>query len=138
MKFSGMIIGVPKEIMPGERRVSSTPETVKKMVAEGATVLVQKTAGDGSFFHDEEYVAAGATLVDGAEEVFAKADVILKVKEPLFNKEVNKHESDMLRDGQYLITFLHPAAPVNREPMKKLCATGCISLTLDGDRKSVV
>lgn len=127
-----MIIGVPKEIMPGERRVSSTPETVKKMVAEGATVLVQKTAGDGSFFHDEEYVAAGATLVDGAEEVFAKADVILKVKEPLFNKEVNKHESDMLRDGQYLITFLHPAAPVNREPMKKLCATGCISLTLDG------
>ena len=100
MKFSGMTIGVPKEIMPGEGRVSSTPETVKKMVAEGATVLVQKTAGDGSFFSDDEYVAAGATMVDGAEEVFAKADVILKVKEPLFNKEVNKHESDMLRDGQ--------------------------------------
>ena len=132
MKFQGMIIGVPKEIMPGEGRVSSTPETVKKMVAEGATVLVQKTAGDGSFFSDAEYVAAGATLVDGAEEVFAKADVILKVKEPLFNKDVNKHESDMLRDGQYLITFLHPAAPVNREPMKKLRDTGCISLTLDG------
>ena len=102
------------------------------MVAEGATVLVQKTAGDGSFFSDDEYVAAGATMVDGAEEVFAKADVILKVKEPLFNKDVNKHESDMLRDGQYLITFLHPAAPVNREPMKKLRDTGCISLTLDG------
>ena len=132
MKFSGMTIGVPKEIMPGEGRVSSTPETVKKMVAEGATVLVQKTAGDGSFFSDDEYVAAGATMVDGAEEVFAKADVILKVKEPLFNKDVNKHESDMLRDGQYLITFLHPAAPVNREPMKKLRDTGCISLTLDG------
>ena len=132
MKFQGMIIGVLKEIMPGEGRVSSTPETVKKMVAEGATVLVQKTAGDGSFFSDAEYVAAGATLVDGAEEVFAKADVILKVKEPLFNKDVNKHESDMLRDGQYLITFLHPAAPVNREPMKKLRDTGCISLTLDG------
>lgn len=113
MKFSGMTIGVPKEIMPGEGRVSSTPETVKKMVAEGATVLVQKTAGEGSFFSDQQYVDAGATLVDGAEEIFAKADVILKVKEPLFNKDVNKHESDMLRDGQYLITFLHPAAPVN-------------------------
>ena len=132
MKFSGMVIGVPKEIMPGEGRVSSTPETVKKMVAEGAKVLVQKTAGEGAFFSDEQYVAAGATLVDSAADVFAKADVILKVKEPLFNSDLNKHESDMLRDGQYLITFLHPAAPVNREPMKKLCATGCISLTLDG------
>lgn len=132
MKFSGMTIGVPKEIMPGENRVSSTPETVKKMVDEGATVYVQKGAGKGAFFSDEEYKAAGAILVDGEEPVFEKADVILKVKEPLFNKEANKHESDMLRDGQYLITFLHPAAPVNREAMKKLRDTGCISLTLDG------
>lgn len=132
MKFSGMTIGVPKEIMPGENRVSSTPETVKKMVDEGATVYVQKGAGKGAFFSDEQYKAAGAVLVDGEEAVFEKADVILKVKEPLFNKEVNKHESDMLREGQYLITFLHPAAPVNREAMKKLRDTGCISITLDG------
>ena len=53
MKFEGMIIGVPTEIMPGEGRVSSTPDTVKKMIAEGATVLVQKGAGQGSFFSDE-------------------------------------------------------------------------------------
>ncbi|MBQ4616415.1 MAG: NAD(P) transhydrogenase subunit alpha, partial [Mailhella sp.] len=132
MKFEGMIIGVPTEIMHGEGRVSSTPETVKKMVAEGATVLVQKGAGNKSFFSDEQYVAAGATIIDRADEIFAKADVILKVKEPLFNEEVGKHESEMLRDGQYLITFLHPAAPVNREPMKKLRDTGCISITLDG------
>ena len=132
MKFEGMIIGVPTEIMHGEGRVSSTPETVKKMVAEGATVLVQKGAGNKSFFSDEQYVAAGATIIERADEIFAKADVILKVKEPLFNEEVGKHESEMLRDGQYLITFLHPAAPVNREPMKKLRDTGCISLTLDG------
>ena len=132
MKFQGMVIGVPTEIMHGEGRVSSTPETVKKMVDEGAKVLVQKGAGQGAFFSDEEYVKAGATLVDGAEEVYQKADVILKVKEPLFNEKVGKHESDMLRDGQYLITFLHPAAPVNREPMQKLRDTGCISITLDG------
>ncbi|MBQ8665189.1 MAG: NAD(P)(+) transhydrogenase (Re/Si-specific) subunit alpha, partial [Mailhella sp.] len=132
MKFEGMIIGVPTEIMHGEGRVSSTPETVKKMVDEGATVLVQKGAGKGSFFSDEQYVAAGATIIDRADEIFAKADVILKVKEPLFNEEIGKHESEMLRDGQYLITFLHPAAPVNREPMKKLRDTGCISITLDG------
>ena len=93
---------------------------------------MQKGAGKGAFFSDDEYKASGAILVDGEEPVFEKADVILKVKEPLFNKEANKHESDMLRDGQYLITFLHPAAPVNREAMKKLRDTGCISLTLDG------
>ncbi len=132
MKFSGMTIGVPTEIMPGERRVSSTPEPVKKMVDEGAVVLVQAGAGEGAFFSDDQYKAAGATIVERAKEVFDKADVILKVKEPLFNEKEGMHESDMLRDGQYLITFLHPAAPVNREPMKKLRDTGCISITLDG------
>ena len=54
------------------------------------------------------------------------------MKEPLFNDKVNKHEAEMVRDGQYLITFLHPAAPVNHEMMKKLAATGVISITLDG------
>ena len=132
MKFSGMTIGVPTEIMPGERRVSSTPETVKKMVDEGATVLVQAGAGEGAFFSDDQYKAAGATIVERAKDIFDKADVILKVKEPLFNEKEGMHESDMLRDGQYLITFLHPAAPVNREPMRKLRDTGCISITLDG------
>lgn len=132
MKFTGMTIGVPTEIMPGEGRVSATPDTVKKMVEDGATVLVQKGAGAGSFFSDDQYVKAGAKMVDGAEPVYEQADVILKVKEPLFNEKVGKHESDMLREGQYLITFLHPAAPVNREAMKKLRDTGATSLTLDG------
>lgn len=132
MKFSGMTIGIPTEIMPGEGRVSATPATVKKMVEDGAKVLVQKGAGEGSFFSDDQYAEAGAVLIDGAEPIFEQADVILKVKEPLFNEKVGKHESDMLRDGQYLITFLHPAAPVNREAMKKLRDTGAISITLDG------
>ena len=132
MKFQGMTIGVPKEIMHGERRVSATPDTVKKMVAEGATVLVEKGAGDGAFFADAAYVEAGGKIVEDVQEIFAKSDVILKVKEPLFNKKVNKHEAEMVRDGQYLITFLHPAAPVNHEMMKKLAATGVISITLDG------
>ena len=132
MKFQGMTIGVPMEIMHGERRVSATPDTVKKMVAEGATVLVEKGAGDGAFFADAAYVEAGGKIVEDVQEIFAKSDVILKVKEPLFNKKVNKHEAEMVRDGQYLITFLHPAAPVNHEMMKKLAATGVISITLDG------
>lgn len=127
-----MTIGIPKEIMPGERRVSATPDTIKKMVAEGAKVLVEQGAGAGSFFADNDYQAAGATLVADVQDIFAKADVILKVKEPQFNTTVGKHETEMVRDGQYLITFLHPAAPVNRDMMKNLAASGCISLTLDG------
>ena len=71
-------------------------------------------------------------MVAGAEEVFQKSDVILKVKEPLFNSEIGKHEVDMLRAGQVIVTFLHPAAPVNHEMTKNLTATGVTALTLDG------
>ena len=132
MKFTGLTIGIPKEIMPGERRIAAVPETVAKMVAEGAKVLVEQGAGEGSFFADAMYSAAGAEIIQGAETIFAKADIILKVKEPQFNTTVGKHEAAMFRDGQYLITFLHPAAPVNQDMMKTLAASGCISLTLDG------
>jgi len=132
MKFQGMTIGVPKEIMHGEDRVAATPETVKKMVAEGAVVLVEQGAGKGAFFSDSAYQGAGAQIVADVQDIFARADVILKVKEPLFNEKVGKHEAEMVRDGQYLITFLHPAAPVNHKMIKKLAATGVISITLDG------
>ena len=102
-----MIIGIPKEIMHGEGRVSATPETVKKLVADGATVLFEKGAGVESYFPDALYAEAGATLVDDVAEVFAKSDVILKVKEPLFNEAKGLHEVDMMHEGQYLITFIH-------------------------------
>lgn len=127
-----MIIGIPKEIMPGEARVAASPETVKKFVADGAQVLVEKTAGDGSFYHDEDYKAAGAELIATAEEVYKRAELILKVKEPLFNEEYKKHEVDLMHEGQYLITFIHPASPVNHEMVKMLAKQGVISLTLDG------
>ena len=127
-----MIIGIPKEIMHDEARVSATPETVKKMVADGNVVLVENGAGVGSFFPDADYAAAGATMVADCEEIFAKSDVILKVKEPLFNEQKGKHEIDMMHKGQYIITFIHPAAPVNHEMVKKMAAQGVIGLTLDG------
>ena len=132
MQFQGLVFGVPKEIMQGERRVAAIPETVKKMVAGGAKVLVEKDAGTGSFFPDEEYAKAGAVIVDDVEQLFAEADIILKVKEPLFNSIKNKHEVDMMHEGQVLITFLHPAAPANHEMIKNLAAKGVIGLTLDG------
>ena len=132
MKLQGMTIGIPKEIMQGELRVAAIPDTVKKMTAEGAKVLVEKGAGTGAHFADSAYIEAGAAILDDPQTLFAQADVILKVKEPLYNAKAQQHEADMLRDGQYIIAFLHPAAPANREMMKKLAASGCISLTLDG------
>lgn len=126
-----MIVGIPKEIMQGEKRVSGIPETVKKMIADGFEVLVEKGAGVDSHFFDEDYLAAGAKIVDDPETIYRQADVILKVKEPQFNHEKNMHEIDMMHAGQYLITFLHPAAPANHEMTKKLAAQGVIGLTLD-------
>lgn len=127
-----MILGVPKEIMEGEFRVAATPDTVQKYIADGFTVLVEKGAGMGAYFLDSLYEEAGATMIEDPQELFAKADVILKVKEPLFNKKTNRHEVDMMRPGQYLITFIHPAAPVNHKMVQDLAAKGVISLTLDG------
>ena len=126
-----MIIGIPKEIMPGERRVAGTPETVKAMKAIGLEVLVEKDAGEGAYFHDPDYVTAGAEIVADPSEIFNRADMILKVKEPQFNRNLNLHEVDMMHENQFLITFIHPAAPVNHQMVKNLAARGVTSLTLD-------
>ena len=132
MKFRGLAIGIPREIMEGERRVAATPDTVRKMVAQGATVFLEKGAGVGSYFSDEDYNSAGATLVEDVEELFSASDVILKVKEPLFNDVKEKHEVEMMKEGQCLISFLHPAAPSNHQMIRALAQKGINSLTLDG------
>lgn len=127
-----MIIGVPKEIMNAERRVAATPETVKKLIADGAGVLVEKNAGSGSFFDDQAYAEAGATIVDNVEVLYAKSDVILKVKEPHYNHAKGKHEVEMMKKDQILITFVHPASPPNHKLVQDLTAKGVTALTLDG------
>src|SRR3982751_4859653 len=99
-----MIIGVPKEIKSQEHRVGLIPSTATTLTRKGHTVLVQKNAGVGSGYPDEAYIAAGAKLIDRAEDVFAKADMIVKVKEPL------PPEYGLLRKGQILFTYLHLAA----------------------------
>jgi NAD(P) transhydrogenase subunit alpha len=131
MSSQGLTIGIPKEIMLGERRVAATPEVVRKMVSDGAIVVVETGAGESSFFADDEYRAAGAELLADAEEVFAKSDLILKVKEPRFSDKIDRHEVDMMKEGQYLITFLHPASPANHQMVRKLAAKGVIALSLD-------
>ena len=131
MAFTGLTIGIPKEIMSGEKRVSGTPETVGKLTGKGARVLVEKGAGQGSLFSDCEYLNNKAEIVEDVEQIFAESDIILKVKEPLFSEQKNKHEVEMLHQGQYLVCFLHPASPSNHSMIRKLAAQGVVSLTLD-------
>ena len=127
-----MIIGVPKEIMHDEARVAATPDSVKKYVADGHKVLVEKGAGVGALHTDVAYAAAGAIMCDTAQQVYDEAELILKVKEPLFNEATGKHEVDMMHKGQYLITFIHPAAPVNHEMVRHMAEAGIISMAIEG------
>lgn len=126
-----MIIGIPREIMTGEARVSATPETVKMFIADGMTVLVENGAGEKSLFSNEQYKEAGAEIVDDVQQLFERAELIMKVKEPLMNEQVGKHEVEMMRKGQMLITFIHPASPVNHEMVQMLADKGVTSMTLD-------
>jgi alanine dehydrogenase len=99
-----MIIGVPKEIKEGERRVGMTPQGVDALISHHHRVLVEKGAGVGSGFLDHEYEKAGAILVDKAKDVWGEADMVVKVKEPL------EPEFPLMRPGQVLFTYLHLAA----------------------------
>lgn len=99
-----MRIGVPKEIKTHEYRVGATPHSVREMVAHGHRVLVQNGAGAAIGLADDQYLAAGADLADTPEEVFARSELIIKVKEP------QPHECRQLRADQVLFTYLHLAA----------------------------
>jgi alanine dehydrogenase len=99
-----MIIGVPKEIKNNENRVALTPGGVAEMKKNGHTVYVQATAGEGSGFSDEEYMTAGATILPTIEEVYAIAEMIIKVKEPIAS------EYNLIKEGQLLFTYFHFAS----------------------------
>jgi len=131
MQYAGLTIGVPKEVLAGERRVAVIPETAAQFVKGGARVLVEQGAGLGAFISDDDYRAAGAEICSDVRELFQQADVILKVKQPTFNSELGTDEVDLFRAGQVLVTFLHPAAPANHEMVRRLAAQGVTALTLD-------
>jgi alanine dehydrogenase len=99
-----MLVGIPKEIKNHEYRVGATPDSVRELALHGHRVLVQKSAGAAIGLSDAAYLAAGAEVADTAEEVFARAELILKVKEP------QPHECRQLRAHQVLFTYLHLAA----------------------------
>src|SRR5262245_20770449 len=99
-----MIIGVPKEIKAQENRVALLPSAVYQLIRHGHEVVVDQNVGAGSGFSDDQYTQAGAVLMPKHDEVFARADMIVKVKEPL------ESEWPLLRAGQILFTYLHFAA----------------------------
>ncbi len=99
-----MIIGLPKEIKNNENRVALTPAGVAELVKKGNKVYVQATAGNGSGFADSEYVAAGGTILNTIEEVYAIADMIVKVKEPI------ESEYPLIKAGQLVYTYFHFAS----------------------------
>lgn len=123
-----MIIGIPKEIKNNENRVGATPAGVKELVKHGHTVYVQHTAGEGSGFADDEYVAAGATILPTIEDVYGIAEMIVKVKEPI------EPEYKLVRKGQLLFTYFHFACDLPlTEAMLKSGAT-CIAYETVTDR----
>ena len=118
-----MIIGVPKEIKNNEFRVSATPPGVHSLVKAGHTVYVESGAGLGSAITDQDYVKAGATILNTADEVWAKGDLILKVKEPI------AAEYPRMRKGQILFTYLHLAA--SRECTDAIIKSGCTAIAFE-------
>ena len=110
-----MIVGLPKELKDNENRVGLVPVGVKLLCSAGHSVLVERGAGEGSGIRDTEYTAAGANLVEAADEVWARAEMIVKVKEPTPN------EFTRLRDGQLLFTYLHlaPARALTDELLRR-------------------
>ncbi|WP_434627358.1 alanine dehydrogenase [Chromobacterium sp. CV08] len=118
-----MLIGVPKEIKNHEYRVGLTPSGVRELVANGHKVLVQTHAGLAIGFTDEQYIQAGASIASNAEEVFERADMIVKVKEP------QPVECRLLRPGQVLFTYLHLAP--DPEQAKLLAESDAIAIAYE-------
>ncbi|MEP6389306.1 MAG: alanine dehydrogenase [Halioglobus sp.] len=116
-----MLIGVPKEIKNHEYRIGLTPAGVNELVHHGHSVLVQRDGGDAIGFSNEQYLTAGAEIVDTAEDTFARADMIIKVKEPQPN------ECRMLRPGQILFTYLHLAPDPDQARLLLESGATCIA-----------
>ena len=118
-----MLVGVPKEIKDHEHRVGLIPSTVRKLASKGHRVLVETGAGRGAGISDDDYVAAGAEIVVDANQVFDRAELIVKVKEPL--EEERKH----LKRGQVLFTYLHLTADLRQT--EELIATGVSAIAYE-------
>jgi len=121
--MTGQVIGVPKEVFPGEKRVATVPDVVPKLAKLGFAVVVQSGAGEGASLSDDAYAAAGATVVPDAASVWSRADIVFKVRAP------NADEVRMMREGQTLVSFVWPAQ--NPQLMQDLAARRATVLAMD-------
>jgi len=117
------MIGVPREVFPGEKRVATVPEIVEKLIKLGFTIAVESGAGDGANFSDEIYRAAGAEIVAGAAKLWAASDIVFKVRGP------TRDEIDLMHEGQTLVSFIWPAQ--NPELMRQMAARKVTVLAID-------
>ncbi|MFC4699330.1 alanine dehydrogenase [Glaciecola siphonariae] len=124
-----MLVGVPKEIKNHEYRVGLTPAAVKEFVAHGHSVIVEKDAGTSIGFLDEMYENAGARIIETAQEIFAEAEMIVKVKEPQPN------ECLMLKEGQILYTYLHLAPDATQTELLVASGATCVAYETVTDNK---
>ncbi len=118
-----MLVGVPRELKDHEYRAAITPVGVRELTDAGHQVLIEHDAGTGSSIPDDDYVHVGAKIVTGPDELWANADLVLKVKEPI------PEEYPRLRSGQVLFTYLHLAA--NAELTRALCASGITAVAYE-------
>jgi len=124
-----VIIAVPKEILPGENRVAVTPDVVSKLIKAGFEVQIEKDAGLRAGFVNQKYIDSGAKVVDGVKDLYANADIVLKVQRPLDHPDLNQNELDLIKKGSLLITFLYP---LNYSEVAKKCAEkGINAISMD-------
>ncbi len=123
-----MKVGVPTEVFAGERRVAATPDTVKRLIKQGFEVLIQAGAGEAARYRDADYLNAGAQIYETAREIWADADILIKVRPPGPRPD-GGHEVDLARRDQLIICNYFPAQ--NTELTDRLSLTGCSLLALD-------
>jgi NAD(P) transhydrogenase subunit alpha len=114
-----LVLGVPKEVLPGEGRVSITPQVALKLLRKGFNVLVESGAGTESGFIDQAYMRAGATI-GTTQQVWETSNIIVKVRQPAFNPRLNAHEADILKNTQILASYVYPGQ--NPDLVEKLKA----------------
>ncbi|MBC8259782.1 MAG: Re/Si-specific NAD(P)(+) transhydrogenase subunit alpha [SAR324 cluster bacterium] len=124
-----MIIGVLKEIHQGERRVAMAPSVVKQCLKKGHTILMEVGAGVVANFTDGQYEDSGAEIVESAEEIWKKANIILKIRPPEEDQETGVHEADLLQKDSCIICLLNPGR--NTELLKRLAKTGGTAIAVD-------
>ena len=102
-----MVIAIPKEVLPGENRVSIVPDVASKLIKKGFTINVESDAGKSAGFTNEQYSEAGAKVLNSLEELYNSADLVLKVQRPLMHPDLGKHELELMKEGTLLIALLY-------------------------------